>query len=261
MKSHLKRIGRLGIQKILIFVLMMLLVNITCWAQNKKDTLRILFAGNSYTYYENLPQIISVISDSSKTKLITKKSTAGGVYLSDHWHSKNGLKTKELIANGNFDIVVLQEQSMGTITAPDSVHVYAKLLCDFIRKNGAKPYLYMTWAREKVPQQQKTISKVYSEVATKNKAGLVPVGEAWQLARQLRPNIRLYIADGSHPSALGSFLTACVFVKTILQKLPQNLPRVYRSNDAEGESISLMRLDPLDVRFCIRVADETVGKK
>ncbi|SFC25141.1 hypothetical protein SAMN05421780_10422 [Flexibacter flexilis DSM 6793] len=224
------------------------------FAQVKKDTLRVLFVGNSYTYYQNLAQVVSIISDSTKTKLITKKSTIGGAYLSEHWHGKRGLKTKDIIKNGRFDIVVLQEFSMGAIENPDSAYKYMKLFCQFVKENGAKPYLYQTWAREKVPHYQEQINKLYAKAAADNKAELVPVGNAWALAKQLRPNFVLYHNDGSHPSDLGTFLTACVFVKTITHELPANLPNVYSTLDINKESLILLNLDQLDVVFCKKVA-------
>jgi hypothetical protein len=254
MNGYLRK--RLKITAIIIFTILLASVNENlCTAQVKKDTLKILFVGNSYTYYENLPQIVSIISDSAKTKLLTKKSVIGGATLSEHWRGARGLKTKEKIRNGKFDIVVLQEFSMGAIDEPDSAMVYFKLFCNFIKDNGARPYLYLTWAREKVPQYQEKINKVYTDAAIANKAVIVPAGKAWALARQLRPNIELYDADGSHPSKLGAFLTACVFVETFLGEIPSKLPEFYSTSDIEKESIELMNFDPLDVIFCRKIAE------
>jgi len=53
--------------------LCLVFVETTCTAQVKKDTLNVLFVGNSYTYVGNLPHIISLFSDSTKIKLTTKK--------------------------------------------------------------------------------------------------------------------------------------------------------------------------------------------
>lgn len=246
---------------IVIFTILSLIsFKLSCLAQDKKDTLNILFVGNSYTYFENLPQIISIISESAKVKLVTKKSTIGGAKLSQHWRSEGGLKTREMIKNGDFDIVVLQEQSMGTIVEPDSVLKYTKLFCDYIKKHGAKPYLYLTWAREKVPQYQEIINKVLLQAATENNAKIIPVGKAWALAKQLRPDIELYALDGSHPTNIGTFLTACVFVSTILDELPAKLISEYRINDLYGESVQLMYIDPDDVIFC-RLVAEQIAKK
>jgi len=39
------------------------LLTLNGYAQVQKDTLRVLFVGNSYTYFENLPQVVSVLSE------------------------------------------------------------------------------------------------------------------------------------------------------------------------------------------------------
>jgi hypothetical protein len=227
-------------------------------AQAKKENLKVLFVGNSYTYVENLPQLVSIISDSTHTKLITRKSVVGGAFLTEHWNGKRGLKSQELIKNGHFDAVVIQGNSMETILQPDTTRKYAHLLCDLIRKSGAKPYLYMTWAREKVPQYQEQISKVYTEIAQENSAVLVPVGEAWELARKLRPTLELYNPDGSHPSNLGALLTAIVFVGAITGEVPERIPEWYQVKDQDGETVELNGIDNLDAVFFRKVAVQTL---
>lgn len=250
-------------KKTFIILITFLLLGVShedCFAQDKQDSLKVLFVGNSYTYFNNLPQIVSVISDSSKTKIVTKKSTAGGARLSQHWLGERGLKTKKIIENGDFDIVVLQGFSMSSINEPDSLRKYVKSFSDFIRKNNAKPYLYLTWAREKVPQYQKIINEVYLDAATESNAVLVNVGKAWELAKKLRPGINLFQPDGSHPTQLGTFLTSCVFVATILNEIPNNSIQTYYFTDKDGESIELMRLSSLDVIFCKKIAEEIALK-
>ena len=58
---------------------------------------------------------------------------------------------------------------------------------------------------------QGEITSVYSKLAKEKGAEIVPVGTAWQIARKVRPDASLYIADGSHPSPLGTFLSACIW--------------------------------------------------
>ncbi|MDX2445009.1 MAG: hypothetical protein QNK30_14535 [Bacteroidales bacterium] len=245
---------------VIITFLFFISIRPNCVAQSEKDTLKILFVGNSYTYFGNLPQIISTISDDANTKLVTKKSTVGGAKLRDHWLGERGLDTKEMIADGEFDLVILQEYSMGTINEPDSLIKYSNLFCDFIYKNNAKPYFYLTWAREMVPQYQETINNVYLEASIENKAEIVPVGKAWALAKQLRPNIELYHADGSHPSELGTYLAACVFIASILDEIPGKLKGSFWTMDKYGESVQLMSVHPLDVVFCKKIAEEITSE-
>ena len=224
-----------------------------CLAQVKKDTLSILFVGNSYTYVSNMPHLVSLISDSTQVKLITSKSTAGGATLRDHWEGEKGLKTKEIISKGMYDIVVLQEYSMGTIENKDIFFKYAKELCNLIKASGAKPYFYVTWARQKVPQYQETITETYQQASKENDCGLIMVGEAWKLAKKLRPDIQLFTPDGSHPSDLGAFLTACTFVSTFSRELPKNPPNRYFITDSHGEEVMLIRENSLDITFCLKV--------
>lgn len=224
-------------------------------AQVKQDTLRVLFVGNSYTFTSNMPHLVSLISNKTNTKLITSKSTAGGATLKDHWTHKKGLSTKKDIKNGNYDVVIIQEHSMGTIEKKADFLDYSKKFCDLIKSTGAKPYLFVTWALKKVPQYQDTITKVYKEAAQLNNCNLILVGEAWQLAYRLRPDIELFKQDGTHPSDLGAFLTACVFVNTLSTKITKKLPNWYFVTDANGEDITLLMEDALDITFCIKVAE------
>lgn len=248
----------------LLFVLVLIpciLLSIALDAQTKKDSLKVLFVGNSYTYVENLPQLVSLMSEGTKTKLITRKSTVGGAYLSEHWKSERGLKTREMISKGKFDIVVLQDNSMATIQQPDSTAKYARLLCRMIRESGAKPYLYMTWARERVPQYQQEISAVYTRIAAENNATLVPVGKAWELARQLRPTINLFNPDGSHPSALGALLSAYVFTSVLTGDMPASIPTEFSIKDSDGESVQLNGIDNLDAVFFQKVTEQILKDK
>jgi len=43
------------------------------WANGQQKELKVLFVGNSYTYGYNLPQIVSIISEETPVKLITRK--------------------------------------------------------------------------------------------------------------------------------------------------------------------------------------------
>jgi len=230
-------------------------------AQESQDTLKILFVGNSYIHVKNLPEMVSLISEETSTKLLTEKSTIGGARLSEHWNGQRGLKTKNLIRDGGFDIVVLQNQSMAAIETPDSLMKYAGLFCDYIRKNGAKPYLYVTWAREKVPQFQEEINKVYLAAADAYNATPVMAGDAWALAQAYRPQIQLFATDGSHPADLGAYLTASLFVKELSGDLPDKMPMLCTVDSDTDKPVFLMYVDFLDGVFIKKVAEEISGEK
>lgn len=251
--------GRMDLRRRLtrsLVILSFVIFTIPCVAQEQKDTLRVLFIGNSYTYFNNLPQLVSAISESTGTRLITRKSVVGGSHLSEHWNGQRGLKSREMIENGDFDIVVLQEFSLGAVNEEDSLFKYVRLFSDLIRKNNGRPFLYMTWAREKQPEQQEVISRVYREAGAENDAVVVPVGEAWVLAQKRDPGLKLYIGDGSHPSSYGTFLAACAFIKSILNELPASLPGTFYTRDEDNELIFLTALDQSFINLSLQVAAE-----
>ena len=228
------------------------------FAFEKKDTVSLLFVGNSYVYYNNLAQMIGLITDSMDTKIICKKSTVGAATLGQHWNSARGLKSKQIIANNKFDIVVIQDNSMWPLEHKDSLLFFGHLFCDYIKANGAKPYLYNTWAREKTPETQTKINEVYSELAKAENATVVPVGASWALARQTMPNMNLFHTDGSHPSALGTFLIALNFIKKITGTLPKKYATVYNYIDKDGETFRIMQLTEAEIQFCVGIVNATI---
>ena len=245
----------------LLFLILAGLIFISPVLQAQQTEMKVLFVGNSYTYGYNLAHIVSIISAETPTMLITRKSVLPGASLGGHWNGGRELKTKEMIAEGDFDIVVLQDYSMSAIRSPDSTLKYVKLFTEYNKSFGAQTYLFNTWAREKVPQYQAEIDEVYGQAARENGVVRVPVGAAWELAQDLRPMVDLYTSDGSHPNELGTMLTASVFVRVITGELPEILPTLYRIEDASGETVRLMNHNPEDSEFCRRIANEVAKQQ
>jgi hypothetical protein len=246
-------------KKVILLIFGLVLYSGLLYSQEKE--LKVLFVGNSYTYGYNLAHIVSIISEGTSTKLITRKSTIGGASLSEHWLGGRGLETKKIIAEGEFDVVVLQDFSMSAIRTPESTLKYVNLFAEYNKSFGAQTYLFNTWAREKVPQFQAEIDEIYGQAARENGAVRVPVGAAWALAQDLRPMVDLYTSDGSHPNELGTMLSASVFVRVITGELPETLPTLYRIEDASGETVRLMNHNPEDAEFCRRIANEVAEQK
>lgn len=229
------------------------------WAQEQHPE-NVLFVGNSYIYFWNLPQQISEMAKSQNMELETAQSTSGGTNWGQHWRGENGIQSQQLIKSGSYDAIVLQNHSMRSLEAPDSLIYYGKLLANLVKEQDARLYLYMTWAREWDPYMQATIAEAYTRLAKETGATVVPVGLAWQRARERRPDIALYADDGSHPSPLGSYLTACVFYKVFTGAVLPGLPERLLSEDIKGEKLYLNIQSKQNALFLQKVAEEVVNE-
>ena len=241
--------------RILLLLFLFLGGHALTWGQDS-TSLRILFVGNSYTYFWNLPQSVAALATDQGLAVVIDQSTAGGVNLGQHWRGEKDLQTREKIRTGHYDLVVLQDHSRRAVDYPDSLRRYAGRLIDLIQASGAEPLLYMTWPRAWDPYMIEQISEVYGKVARDHGVRLVPVGAAWPIAKRLRPELTLYHPDGSHPSPTGTYLTACVMYAWLFDRSPVGLPARIATTDANGEKLYLNIQTPENATFLQKVARE-----
>jgi len=183
----------------------------------KSLSLNVLFIGNSFTARNDLPGLIARLAEASGNHLQHQLISVGGASLRTHWnkgHAQNRIK------EGDFDYVVLQEQSTLPVKNATRMHENVRLFHEVIRAAGAKTALYMTWARQHAPETQRAITEAYESIGREIGASVVPVGLAWQgfLARYKSPV--LHDKDKSHPTLAGSYLAACVFYAAMFTGSP-----------------------------------------
>ena len=196
-----------------------------------------LFIGNSYTYYNNLPSFVSNIAISFGDTVNAESSTPGGASLFGH---TNNSSTLSKINQQPWDYVVLQEQSQKPSLSPSfvssNVFPYATQLVDAIYLNNSctEPLFYMTWGRKNGDASnctayppvctylgmQQRLRESYLEMGVTNSASVSPVGEAWKNFMEIDSITDLYTADESHPSIYGSYLAACTFYASLFKKSP-----------------------------------------
>ncbi len=220
---------------------------------------KVLFVGNSYTYFWNLPQQVAAMAKSRDLTIDTWQSTSGGTSLAQHWRGEKKLQSLPMIRTGKYDAVVLQDFSMQALNAPDTLLQYGQQFAAEAKANGARVFLYMTWARAFDPYMQATITERYNELAELCGATIVPVGPAWERARSLRPDLELYDPDQSHPSPTGTYLTACVFYGVFTGQSPVGLSQRLVSTDHAGENLYLNIQSSENALFCQKVAADILG--
>lgn len=245
--------------------------------QAQRDTLDVLYVGNSYIYFNNLPALVEQIS-----------AALGGPVLRGHAHTYGGATLQRILDDTPIDSllahgtargtawawVVLQEQSTlgtaydpdtGTLGRADAFHAATRALAARVRAAGAEPLLYMTWARAAFPGQTAVLSRAYRAVGAELDVPVAAVGEAWAAVRQLRLDYPLYISDGAHPTAAGSYLAACVVYAAITGQRPVGAPAEltgapwdYGGVLASSYPTVLVTLPEADAALLQRVAWEVV---
>jgi hypothetical protein len=197
----------------------------------------ILFIGNSYTYVNDLPQMFANVSASTFDSIAFSSSSTGGYTFNNHTQDANSLLK---ISQGNWDFVILQEQSQLPSFPIEQVNVevfpYARILDSLIVAQNlcAETVFYMTWGRKNGDASNcaswppvcsylgmdSLLRLRYTQMATDNHAILSPVGALWRYLRTHNPTIELYSSDESHPSNAGTYAAACSFYSAIFRKDP-----------------------------------------
>jgi hypothetical protein len=192
---------------------------------------RVLFVGNSYTYVNDLPTTFAQLAVAGGHNLETGMVANGGETLAQH---AAAAETLDKIASAPWSFVVLQEQSETPATSEgrNSMYPAARTLAARVKADGAQPMFFMTWAhRDGLPvtgvstyeSMQLAIDDGYSGIADELGAPVAPVGFTWFVVRREHPELTMWQDDGSHPTASGTYLTACVFYATIFRQSPEGL--------------------------------------
>lgn len=172
--------------------------------------LRILFIGNSLTHYNGgLDYLLRKMFAHCEPKLLiySDKVAPGGEHLSEHYAKGNAMRK---IKDRNWDIVVLQEYSNGSIVNKSDFFKYSKNFVEVIRSRGTKPLFYLTFSYKDNPEMLPLLLNSYKTIARNLDCEIVPVGIAWQKVCDDRRDIELY-TDFKHPSKNGTYLIASVF--------------------------------------------------
>lgn len=214
---------------------------------------RVLFIGNSYTAGIR-PALQQFVKASPHREAHLEFITPGGKDLLFH---SDQAKTIARIRDGQWDIVVLQDQSQTPAVLPDRFFKGAAKLHKIIAESGARTAYYETWGRrdgdrmnkEQLPtyeRMQDVLSAAYRKASKRDKGLLVPVGTAWRRVRKLHPQLgrELYRKDGSHPSASGAYLATICFYARLFDADPD---KVNFTGEITADVATKLRAAAMDV--------------
>lgn len=216
----------------------------TVWDLFVKTT-KVLFIGNSFTFYSDVPSLFGQIAASAGKSVVVESVTQGSWTLTKFADPTDeyGKKVEQKLTSSNdYDAIVLQEQSTRPLNNYDAFLAAAKKLQSRINEtqSNCNIYLYATWGyqseaasrNQTIPQMEASLRTAYQNAATEMNVLVCNVGKAFSEIYNLYPDMlnsdsadnkyNLYYSDKKHPSYTGAFLSACVHVATILNINPSH---------------------------------------
>lgn len=197
--------------------------------------MNILFIGNSYTYFNDLPAVFAALANENGRDVTACSVTRGGRRLNQFSDAEDDC-TEELCAvladRGPFDVVFLQEQSMLPYRDYDAFFNGAAHVAGTVRAAGAKRLcFYVTWGRRpncptlaEMGWTHDTMTaglhEAYFRAAEALSMECADVGAAFHQFVAADNGDFLYDPDGSHPSYAGTALAALVMYKTVFGEMP-----------------------------------------
>jgi len=193
--------------------------------------MKILFIGNSYTFFNDMPLILENLAKENGKKLVQYSVTKGGrhLYANLKEGDEYGEKIRTLIKENDFDALFLQEQSFFALVDYDKFLYGIKELKKLV--NAKRTILYATWGRKAGSDKLKELGLTSEEMTEKlteayisaSKSANTEVsyaGTAFLKISKELPDIDLYNPDLSHPSYLGSAVAAICHYRALYGEMP-----------------------------------------
>ncbi len=181
----------------------------------KKKQLRILFIGNSHTYFNDMPILVKKRFDEQGYDCSVTMLAHPGWFLAQHVEDP---EARFNIIYGEYDYVVLQEHAhpFGPV---DKFFDAVRALTGWIKESGSTPVLYITWARKNEPEAQQQMTNAHIQIAEETGSLLAHAGDTWWEYMESHPNSEMYAGDGEHASPAGSDYAAKMIESAILDDL------------------------------------------
>lgn len=167
---------------------------------------KILFIGNSHTYFNDMPHLLEMFYEQRGKKMEAFMLAHSG--MSFEWHMEQYYEIRYNLLYGHFDYCIMQ-QAAHPFPGLETTIENGERLCGLCKSGGTAPVFALTWAQKAKPENQKKMNEAYEALCAKTGALLSPVGYVWERVRAKYPEIELFYKDGEHASPYGDYLIAC----------------------------------------------------
>ena len=198
--------------------------------------MNILFIGNSFTYYNNMPsEIFAGICSSAGYKVNVDQVTKGAwnLYKFSSATDEMGAQVRQKLNSKKYDVVIIQEQSSTPIKNPGQFYTSVRRMLELIEANGAKPILYETWGYHENYSQTAECGGSTTVMEMKLRAAYTAIGEELgidvayagvaMLDAYKNGGLNVYDDDLHHSSVIGSTVSALTIFSRIFDVDPRTV--------------------------------------
>ncbi len=221
-----------------------------------------IYIGNSFFYYNNsmhnqVTQLLRAADPAYRLRATSVTISGSGA----DWHDvesyfrPNAIGTYSFDAGNNvvfnkiegplFDLAIMMDCSQCPVH-PQLKSVFrdfSKKHSDTVRKHGAKPVFFMSWAYADKPEMTAELAEAYTKAGNENDAFVIPAGLAFARSIKERPQLNLYAADKRHPSLAGTYLAASTIYGALFKKSPVGLKYLAGLDEATATFLQTVAWD------------------
>ena len=246
--AHLRRMfSVMALRKLFIFISIVFVQ--TSFAA---DTTKVLFIGNSITYFNAMPETFEAIANERGNPTKVTVYAPGGTGFVHHVEDPEVYAHFEMDA---WDFIVLQpgsNESPGYSFPIEETLDRARVMLDSIQANNSCAQVlfyeisYGVWgaSEEDLATYNETMGLIRANLtlmADSTSRYFAPAGESMRAAWNADPSTLLWGSTGDiHPNTLGSYLIACTFYATIFQK--PTLGTTYYATLTEEEALKYQEI-------------------
>tara|TARA_B100001057_G_scaffold306165_1_gene306332 strand:- start:1223 stop:2005 length:783 start_codon:yes stop_codon:yes gene_type:complete len=221
---------------------------------------KILFIGNSFTFYWNLPSQVERMSIERGLNWDVKHFTLPSATLKTLWNDPD---LKSILESETFDHVIIQEHSTNILTnANGNSEFYFGQITSLI-PNSTQIHFFSTWMYPSMEQfninnEEYPIERSIKQIIEDTTAKIIPIGRAFKLFQSKYPQFNLFMEDHKHPNPNGSYLASCVIFSHLSAESSLNLSKRYKGFDSKGVDIYYSFVEDEVLTFLQQISDEVI---
>jgi hypothetical protein len=208
--------------------------------ENSSQPDKVLFVGNSITYFNDLPAHFAALASRAAGKPVQAEMIVGAGARIDE-HAAGGVVKKQL-ETGAYSTVVLQEFGRGLACDAElarigfdctASHAAHRALVDAARANGVRVVLLGTYSNH--PQDARQLSSAEKTLARQLRVDHVGLDDLPDL-RERMPTLAWFHTDGMHPGPDLTLLMASRLSERLYGKQPVTTPLEIKYRDYAGKA-------------------------